>query len=95
MSDASIQLIGIIFGSSGAAFLAALFTGISGYNRARRQHMTDLAEWREELSKQVAELNRWIAYWRSTAADYEFQLRSHGIKPVSTATPPITDGDDT
>ncbi|MEU5425125.1 hypothetical protein AB0H73_05900 [Streptomyces olivoreticuli] len=64
----------------------ALFQGMrnrrDGYNRTRREHMDDIAQWREDLAQQTRDLEALLNYWRGVAAAYEYQLRSAGIEPV-------------
>ncbi|MFI1796522.1 hypothetical protein ACH427_04075 [Streptomyces sp. NPDC020379] len=67
------------------SLVTAIFQGMrarrDGYNRTRREHMEDIAQWREDLAQQTRELEALLNYWRGVAAGYEYQLRAAGIEP--------------
>lgn len=86
--DQLITVVGAIFSLGGAAFLGAVWQGFRGYTKVRAQHIEDISAWRAELAAQVSELRALIDYYRSVSADYAYQLRSHGIKPETTAVMP-------
>lgn len=82
------MIIGAILSTGGAAFLGAVWQGFRGYTKVRAQHIEDIAAWRTELANQVSDLRLLIDFYRGMAADYAFQLRSHGITPHTTAVMP-------
>lgn len=86
--DIILAVAGILFTAGGGGIVGALWQGLRGYAKIRDQHMEDLAKWRQELAVQVGRMQALIDYYRSMAADYEYQLRSHGIKPETTAVMP-------
>lgn len=74
--------------------LGAFYKGrqerLDGFNRARREHIEDLERWRDKMASDYEALHTWAEYYRSMAADYAFQLRSHGIEPETTVMRPTT-----
>ncbi|MFD8142602.1 hypothetical protein [Streptomyces sp. NPDC059708] len=87
------EIITALFGAGGLASLGLVFKAMQarkdGFNRARQEHIEDLAKWRSELQEQVQELTQVVELYRRRAASFEYQLRREGIEPVF---PP---GDDT
>ncbi|MFG2228042.1 hypothetical protein [Streptomyces sp. NPDC048644] len=86
------QILSIVFGTGGlasfAAFLKLWMERKDAFDRARREHIEDLAKWRTELQETVYELQDLVEYYRHVSADYAWQLRENGIEPVTTAVGP-------
>lgn len=91
MNELATVLIAI-FGAGGAATCAAVFKAMQvrkdGFNKARSQHIEDLATWKAELQDTVRELEDLVTFYRSQAADFEYQLRANGLTPETTAVKP-------
>lgn len=87
-ADLILAVSGFLLTAGGGGLIGAVWQGFRGYSKIRDQHMEDLARWRQELAVQVGRMQALIDYYRSMAADYEYQLRSHGIKPETTAVMP-------
>lgn len=94
------EILSLVFSAGGAAILGALLQGLrdarAGFSRARRQHIEDLAQWRDELAAKVRELQELLDYYQDQAATFERQLRLSGIEPVILPKPPalLADTDD-
>ncbi|ARZ66924.1 hypothetical protein SMD11_1263 [Streptomyces albireticuli] len=88
------EILSIVFGTGGAASLAAFLKlwrqRKDAFDRARREHIEDLAKWRTELQDTVHELQALVEYYRSVSADYAWQLRQNGIQPMTSAVKPGT-----
>ncbi|WP_441248932.1 hypothetical protein [Kitasatospora sp. McL0602] len=89
-----LEILAVVFGAGGAATLGVVFKAWQarkdGFQSARREHIADLAAWREEAHDHARELAELLDYWRNVAASYEYQLRSHGIEPThSVPTPSV------
>ncbi|MFT2017730.1 hypothetical protein ACMA1D_18100 [Streptomyces sp. 796.1] len=80
------------FGTGGIAslvgFLKLWFERKDAFDKARREHIEDLARWRNELQGTVYELQALVEYYRHVSADYAWQLRQSGIEPTTSAVPP-------
>lgn len=87
-ADLILAVSGFLLTAGGGGLIGAVWQGFRGYSKIRDQHMEDIAKWRQELAVQVGRMQALIDYYRSIAADYEYQLRSHGIKPETTAVMP-------
>ncbi|WP_274916951.1 hypothetical protein [Streptomyces sp. WZ-12] len=76
------------------SLITSIFQGMrmrrDGYNQTRREHIEDIAQWREDLARQTRELEALLNYWRGVAAGYEYQLRAAGIEPVKPPEPPAS-----
>ncbi|MFD0374677.1 hypothetical protein [Streptomyces sp. NPDC127112] len=92
----AVEIITAVFGAGGIASVTALVKVMSarkdGFNKARAQHIDDLAQWRSELQNTVNELQELVEFYRHMSADYAFQLREHGIDPKTTAVKPEKSG---
>ncbi|MFH8346798.1 hypothetical protein [Streptomyces sp. NPDC018045] len=88
------DILNVVFGAGGlaslAAFLKLWIERRDAFDRARREHIEDLAKWRGELQDTVYELQALVEYYRHVSADYAWQLRQNGIEPATTARPPRT-----
>lgn len=86
------EIIGALLGGTGLASLAFVFKALQarkdGFNRARAQHIEDLESWRREAHEALRQMQEVADYWRRVAADFEHQLRTHGISPETTAQKP-------
>ncbi|MGW5735746.1 MULTISPECIES: hypothetical protein [Streptomyces] len=87
------EIITALLGASGLASLGFVFRAMQArrdaFNRARQQHIEDLATWRSELQIQVQELTKVVERYRRRSAQFEYQLRRSGIEPL------FPEGDDT
>lgn len=84
-----VALIGALGGATGlVALLRAWWGRRDDVNKTRNEHVADLAKWRDEMHELAMELQEMLEFYRSMAADFEYQLRSHGIEPVTTAIRP-------
>lgn len=84
-----VALVGSLLGAGGlAALLKVFFDRKDTINKVRKEHIEDLSRWRDEMHDLAVELQSMLEYYRSLAADYEYQLRSHGLTPMSTAVRP-------
>ncbi|MFI1796345.1 hypothetical protein ACH427_03145 [Streptomyces sp. NPDC020379] len=87
-----VDVLNLVLGAGGAASLAGFlklwFERHDAFDRARREHMEDLAQWRRELQDTVHELQEWAEFYRQMSADYAWQLRQSGIEPHTTAVEP-------
>lgn len=87
MSEAMwLAVLGSATGAGGLlALLKAYWDRKDILVKARNEHIEDLSKWRDEMHDMVLELQGHLEYYRSMAADFEYQLRSHGIEPHTTA----------
>lgn len=91
MSPEAWALLGAVFGAGGlATIIKTFFDRRDVLAKARNEHIEDLSRWREEMHDMVLELQGLVEYYRSMAADFEYQLRANGIAPVTTAVKPET-----
>ncbi|MFD8789260.1 MULTISPECIES: hypothetical protein [Streptomyces] len=88
----AVEIVTALFGAGGLASLGLVFRAMQarkdGFNRVRAQHIEDLAAWKSELQSTVRELEGLVRFYRTQAADYEYQLRANGLTPESSAVPP-------
>ncbi|MFF3672384.1 hypothetical protein ACFYYS_00210 [Streptomyces sp. NPDC002120] len=88
----AVEIITALFGAGGLASVGLVFKATQarkdGFNKARAQHIEDLAAWKSELQNTVRELEGLVAFYRSQAADYEYQLRANGLTPETSAVRP-------
>ncbi|MCC3766008.1 hypothetical protein [Streptomyces sp. UNOC14_S4] len=67
------------------SLITSIFQGMrmrrDGYNQTRREHMDDIAQWREDLAGKLREVEALLNYWRGVAAGYEYQLLAAGLTP--------------
>ncbi|EMF02465.1 hypothetical protein J7W19_29045 [Streptomyces mobaraensis NBRC 13819 = DSM 40847] len=86
------EIITALLGVGGITSLGLFFRASQarrdGFNKARAQHIQDLERWRTEANKALEQMQEVADYWRRVAADFEHQLRTHGITPQTTATKP-------
>ncbi|WP_424216360.1 hypothetical protein ACN20G_29930 (plasmid) [Streptomyces sp. BI20] len=79
------EIVTAVFGAGSIASIAALIKVMSarkdGFNRARAEHIEDLAKWRAELQDQVEELTRLVQLYQRRSAAFEYQLRANGFTP--------------
>ncbi|MES9589952.1 hypothetical protein ABWK57_13985 [Streptomyces sp. NPDC094045] len=86
------EVVSLIFGTGGLASLAGFLKlwheRKDAFDKARREHIEDLARWRGALQDSVYELQALVEYYRHMSADYAYQLRQNGIEPSTTAVEP-------
>ncbi|KPC90788.1 hypothetical protein ADL27_32515 [Streptomyces sp. NRRL F-6602] len=86
MEATAISIVAALLGSGGiGAFAGAVFRGIrtrkADYEAMRREHLNDLARWRDDLDHKLQQMDALLRYYQGLAGHYEYQLRSNGIVP--------------
>ncbi|MER5441114.1 hypothetical protein [Streptomyces sp. NPDC002790] len=91
------QILSVVFGTGGVAsligFIKLWLERRDAFDKARREHIEDLARWRGALQDSVYELQALVEYYRHVSADYAYQLRQNGIEPLTSAVEPTRDAD--
>jgi lactate dehydrogenase-like 2-hydroxyacid dehydrogenase len=86
MGTTVTSIVAALIGTGGVgAACGAIFKGIrmrkQDYESMRREHLQDLARWRDDLDSKLQQMDALLRYYQGLAGHYEYQLRSNGITP--------------